>query len=68
MHSYGASCTSDNTCIGITLCCELIINHSSGWQLCQTRMVGEVDGSTCCRTLALRLCTDQASDTLMLMP
>jgi len=56
-----------STCTGITLFYALITNHSSGWQLCLTHMAGEANGLTCCRTLALRLYTDQASDTLMLM-
>jgi len=48
--------------------CILITSHSSGWQLYLTHMEGEADGSTCCRTLALRLCTDLVLDTLTLMP
>jgi hypothetical protein len=68
MHSYGASCILGSTCIGIILFCVLITSHSSGWQLYLTHMEGEADGSTCCRTLALRLCTDLVSDTLTLMP
>ncbi len=68
MHSYGASCTLGSSFTGITLFCALITNHSNGWQLCLMHMASEANGLTCCRTLTLRLCTDQASDTVMLMP
>jgi len=59
-HSYGELCILDNTCTGVILLCALITNHSSGWQLCQTHMVGEADGSTYCRILAFRSCTVRA--------